>query len=271
MTTTLVIVLLPLLHAAGAADAPHTLPEGFILIAHRGVVTDTIAENSLSSLEETIRRGYTHMEVDLRCTKDGQAVCLHDVNLRRIAANRKNVHELTLEELRALVPEERAPSFETFCAKAAGRIQLMPDLKDCPDALKDAFAHSVEASLEKHKLMQQALFIGRRNIARRFHGEGCQSLCVSYEDAKKNTEEKLGGKYFAFNHASDFDAETVKEFQKLGVKVIVSINIFHYRGRDPIVRGKADVKRMLEYGVDGLQIDSVYDTILFGDKKEASE
>ncbi len=42
--------------------------------------------------------------------------------------------------------------------------------------------------------------------------------------------------------------------------MIVSINQFHYLGKgDLVALGMADVRRMLDYGVDGLQIDSVYD------------
>jgi len=63
----------------------------FVLVAHRGVVTEELQENSLASLEETIRRGYTHIEVDVRATKDGHPVCLHDGNLERTCGVNANV------------------------------------------------------------------------------------------------------------------------------------------------------------------------------------
>ena len=270
MTTALAIALLPLLHAAGGSDTACALPEGFILVAHRGVVTDTLTENSLPSLEETIRRGYTHMEVDLRCTKDGHAVCIHDGSLKRTADVRKSVHEVTLEELRALLSEEAVPSFETLCAKAAGRIELMPDAKACPPDLREAFADSMEQSLVKHGLMKGALFIGQTDITYRFRGKGLLSWRVPFETAKNSHQEKPGSIYFSFNEAVHYDRETVKGFQELGVAVIVSINTFHYRKGDRVALGKADIKRALEYGVDGLQIDSVYDGVLFGEQEETA-
>lgn len=122
------IALLSGLAGLGAAEAP----EGLILIAHRGVVTGTVTENSLESLEGAIQRGYTHVEVDIRLTKDGHAVCLHDSNLRRTTGVDKRIHEVTLRELRALVPVNVVPSFETYCDHAAGRIDLMPHIKDYP-------------------------------------------------------------------------------------------------------------------------------------------
>jgi glycerophosphoryl diester phosphodiesterase len=39
-------------------------------IAHRGgFVTETLPENSFSALEEAIRRGYSHVEIDARITR----------------------------------------------------------------------------------------------------------------------------------------------------------------------------------------------------------
>jgi glycerophosphoryl diester phosphodiesterase len=73
-------VLLPLLILFLACAA---FAEGPLLIAHRGVVTEESPENSLAALERAIEAGYTHVEVDLRPTKDGTAICLHDRSLRR--------------------------------------------------------------------------------------------------------------------------------------------------------------------------------------------
>ena len=46
------------------------------------------------------------------------------------------------------------------------------------------------------------------------------------------------------------------------MKVIVSINTHHYGTGDPLQQGLAHIRRAVEQGVDGLQIDSVYDAIL---------
>ncbi len=239
-------------------------PPDLILIAHRGVVTDTLTENSLSSLEETIRRGYTHIEVDLRCTKDGQAVCLHDPNLRRTAGVKDNIADVTLAELRELVSEDLVPSFEAFSARCEGRIDLMPDIKDCAPEMREAFVKSIERSLERHGLIEGAFFIGRPDVGRHFEGRAKLPLKMTLQKAKEKNQggEKLGEKYYIFNHAQDNTETSVKAFQALGLKVIVSINTHHYMTGDPMKDGPADVKRMLGYGVDGLQIDSVYEDAL---------
>ena len=66
--------------------------------------------------------------------------------------------------------------------------------------------------------------------------------------------------YFAFGHAADFDAATVRAFQDMGLPVIVSINLFHYEGAgDAVALGNADVRRILQFGVKGLQIDTDFE------------
>lgn len=246
----------------GAAAAETLALGDFILIAHRGVVTEALPENSLASLEETIRRGYSHIEVDLRGTRDGHAVCLHDDSLRSAAGLSQRVSELTLAELRALVPVEIIPDFATFCARCEGRISLMPDIKSCPPDVEAAFAKSVETAMTRHGLMQKAYFIGKHTITERF-AEVCRVALRGKLEAMQNKAEfdrRPGDQYFVFGHAADFDADSVKAFQALGLKVIVSINILHYLqlGNWQEI-GNRDVARMLAYGVDGLQIDSVYE------------
>jgi glycerophosphoryl diester phosphodiesterase len=248
--------------ACGKVAGEQQAEPDVLLIAHRGVITEEIPENSLASLEETIRRGYTHIEVDLRCTKDGHAVCLHDDSLRRTSGLTQRVSELTLAEVRELVPVERLPDFAAFCEISAGRIGLMPDIKEWPPDVEEAFAQSIEEPMVKHGLMENAFFIGKHSITAHFASKGRCAWGASLEEAKADDrlQNRLGDHNFIFGHAVDFDALSVKAFQALGLKVIVSINTLHYlRGGGWEEKGNRDVARMLEYGVDGLQIDSVYD------------
>ncbi len=247
--------------AAGCATVPGRKPlPAFVLVAHRGIVTEELPENSLASLEETIRRGYTHIEVDVRATKDGYPVCLHDGNLARTCGIDLNIGAVTLAELRERVPEERLPSFETFCAKSAGRIDLMPDIKHCPQAVFDAFASRIDAAMTRHGLAQGALFIGDKRCAERFRGRSRMSWGGSPERTRRQGIDTQAEDYFIFGHAADFDAATVRAFQDMGIPVIVSINLFHYEGAgDAAALGNADVRRMLQFGVKGLQIDTDFE------------
>jgi hypothetical protein len=244
--------------AAFAGEPTERMELGdFMLFAHRGVVTETIQANSLAALDEAIARGYSHMEVDIGATKDGHAVCIHDDSLRK-AGLPQRVSELTLGELRALVPEEAVASFATLCARSEGRIGLMVDIKWVVPGVEEAFKKNIEEPLLKHGLMDTAYFIGQKSLTEDFARGGRRSWRPSLEEAR--AEIRPRDEYFIFGHAADFDAASVKGFQALGFLVIVSINNFHYlRTGNWEENGNRDVARMLEYGVDGLQIDSVYE------------
>jgi hypothetical protein len=248
-----------LLVASGSAVAER--PADLILVAHRGIVTETLTENSLPSLEETIRRGYTHVEVDIRCTKDGQAVCLHDSSLKRTTGIDARIHEVTLTELRKLVDADTVPSLEEFCARAAGRIDLMPDIKDCPPDLVEALAASIRDAMSRHGLLKNALFIGRHDYVKPEVGEGRVSTrgTVDFVHKQSADDPAFSKKHFVFGHAVDFNAENVRAFREMGLPVVVSINLFHYTSGDPVQQGLDDVQKMMVLRVDGLQIDAEYD------------
>ena len=75
--------------------------KNLLLIAHLGgVVDENIAENSIEGLEEAIARGYTHLEVDARISKDGHVICFHDASLKRETGVDKNISDLTLAEIK---------------------------------------------------------------------------------------------------------------------------------------------------------------------------
>ncbi len=270
LTLGILLLMVTSATAAGKKNAK------FLLIAHRGgVVNDTLSENSLKALEEAIRRGYTHVEVDLRMTKDGYVVCSHDGNLLRETGVNIRIADLTLEELKQIrlrKSQEPLPTFEEVCQRSAGRINIMVDPKGASDEEIEPYVRQIDQALSKYDLMKEALFIcnriplhnqnkvldwflGRARTCWRYTPERTRILCNVYKNA--------GDYHFIFNSPSDFTKEKIDLFHKWGLKVIASVNVAHYQTGDPIQQGEADVRKMLEWGVDGLQIDSCYDPVVF--------
>lgn len=253
--------LLPLLLALSAPAQAGAARHDLQLIVHRGGVVDaTRPENSLPALDEAIKRGFSHAEVDLRVTRDGHVVCLHDRSLKRTAGLDLNIDEVTLDQLYARVDPSLVPTLEAYAARAQGRIGLMPDVKGAPPELMDAYRAGIRAALEQHGLMRGALFIGDKDIGLGFAGPAHVAWRKPFADFQREVASRPGeaARYFAFNHAKDFDAAQVAGFHRLGVEVVVTVNTLHYAAGDPIAQGKADVERALGLGVDGLQIDAVY-------------
>jgi glycerophosphoryl diester phosphodiesterase len=71
------------------------------LIAHRGAGT-TAPENTLAAMRASARRGYTMVEFDVRLSRDGVAVLLHDDLVDRTSNGHGKAGDLTFAELSRL-------------------------------------------------------------------------------------------------------------------------------------------------------------------------
>jgi glycerophosphoryl diester phosphodiesterase len=266
-----VLVLFSLLPAADHGWV--AAKKDFILIAHRGgVVDENRSENSLAALEEAISRGYTHVEVDARCTKDGRVVCFHLADMKSETGLDAKISDLTLEEVKQvtlLKSKEHIPTFDEYCSRCKGRIGLMVDIKGVPDQWLEDYTKEIEATLIKYGILENTLFLINRFPVGNQEKVAAWFLGRSHISWRQNVQRTLLLKpympdiskyYYIFNSPVDYTLEDIRGFHKMGLKVIASINYDHYRKTgNAKTQGPADVQKMLEWGVDGLQIDSCYD------------
>ncbi|MGW6443614.1 glycerophosphodiester phosphodiesterase family protein [Lentzea sp. NPDC055074] len=69
------------------------------VVAHRGASTDR-PEHTIGAYELALKEGADGLECDIRLSRDGELVCVHDRTLARTSNGRGTVSALTLEELR---------------------------------------------------------------------------------------------------------------------------------------------------------------------------
>ena len=125
--------------------------------------------------------------------------------------------------------------------------------------------------LAKHNLLTDALILinkipknNQAQIAELFKGK----TKVSWRHPLPTTQlamqkdDNFSQNHYIFNHGADFTPDSIQGYQNLGLEVIVSINTHHYKTGNPQQQGETHVKQMLEWGVDGLQIDSCFDIAL---------
>jgi len=112
-------------------------PDAFpAIVAHRGA-SSTMPENTLSSFEEAVRLRAPIVEFDVRLSRDGVAVVMHDSTVERTTDGTGAVHELTSAELVALnagssdVPEP-VPTFGDVLDLLSGRAALAIEIKNIP-------------------------------------------------------------------------------------------------------------------------------------------
>ena len=99
--------------------------------AHRGAMCHA-PENTLAAFEKAIEFGTYRIELDLRRSKDGHIVLMHDETVDRTTDGRGRLRDLTLPELRQLNvgDTEQIPTFEETLACVRGRSKLLVELKD---------------------------------------------------------------------------------------------------------------------------------------------
>jgi len=110
------------------------------LIAHRGV-SARAPENTLPALLAAVEEGADGVEFDVRLTRDGVPVLMHDDDVAGTTDGRGRVSEMTLQAVRALEPKGRVdrstdiriPTLEEALEVVAGRIPIVVELKGVPD------------------------------------------------------------------------------------------------------------------------------------------
>ena len=119
-----------------------------LVVAHRTCWREA-AENSLEGLRACIRQGVDIAEMDVRATRDGVLVLMHDPTIDRTTDGTGQVSRMTYAELgrhrlkagrggkRAPITTYRIPTLEEALREADGRILVELDIKDSPRQVMD--------------------------------------------------------------------------------------------------------------------------------------
>lgn len=119
--------------AAGPQAAVDRPECGVMFVAHRGGRVAGYPENTLSAFSRAIEDGVDAIELDLRGTKDGAIVVIHDGTVNRTTNGRGAVAASSLADLRKLDAGkgERIPTYEEVLQLASGTgTRLVLDIKE---------------------------------------------------------------------------------------------------------------------------------------------
>lgn len=135
----------PFTPSAGLALTQHALADPasrhLIIVAHRGCWR-TAPENSLAGLDACVRLGVDAVELDVRHTRDGVAVIVHDETVDRTTDGHGRVADLTWKELSGLrlragaggpgatLTTDQIPTLDQYLAAAKERLMIVFDVKD---------------------------------------------------------------------------------------------------------------------------------------------
>lgn len=180
----LLILALAALQPATAVDRAATIarriadPQGLpVVIAHRGCHNPaphhrlgSTPENSVAALDQCVKLGVDVMELDVRRTRDGYLVIMHDATVDRTTDGRGRVGDLTLAAVKALRLREneggpaaaltmaQVPTLDEMLTRARGRIVLNLDIKDA--IYPQVIAATVRAGAADRVIVKNAAGIG---------------------------------------------------------------------------------------------------------------
>lgn len=122
-------------------------PDRVLVAAHRAPHASQ-PENSLAAIREAIQLGVDIAELDVRQTKDGVLVLMHDKTITRTTGKPGGTGDYTYAQLREFPllhngqpTKERIPTFEEALLLAKGKILVDVDFKEgTPEAARKAYA-----------------------------------------------------------------------------------------------------------------------------------
>ena len=202
---------------------------GPLLSAHRGGPCPGYPENALETFDHTLEVAPALIECDVRMTKDGVAVLMHDGTLERTTTGQGVLREKTLAELRRLRLRDpggdatpfQIPTLREALAWAEGRAVLTLDIKRkvAPSVVVDAIRSS---SAQNRALV---IVYDARRYARfmALAPELIYSISVRSGEALRAYEEAEArlDRIVAFVGVGRFDGELVAELVTRGVRPIL--------------------------------------------------
>lgn len=237
---------------------------GTYIIAHRGAHIG-IPENSLAAYQKAIDLGCDFVEIDVRATKDGKFVSVHNSSIDNYVNGVKGkVSEMTLAEIKAMdigtkVGEKwadtRIPTFEEILALCKGKIGIYLDLKDAPvpELMKIIRKYDMERDIIWY-IPAQYLF-NVDNVDAMFGN--------SYPMPDPGSESNLGKVIKKLNPCviatdmGELSESFIETAHKSGVKVFVD----EHEGTS------AEWNKILKWKTDGIQTDDPEKLIEFLGKK----
>lgn len=160
-------------------------PNARLVIAHRGNRVRA-AENTIFALQQAIDLGADALEFDVRITRDGIPVLMHDPTLGRTTNGHGLLESFSFAEVRTLDAGARAPNIADAPLKIPSLEEVLNAFRDIPLVIEVKELGAVEATeqLVRRFGAQDRVVIGSADtrVSERFYRTGLRT-CASMRDA----------------------------------------------------------------------------------------
>ena len=223
--------------------------------AHRGFCAK-YPENTLLAFQKALELGVDQIETDVRITKDGQLVLIHDATLERTTNGTGKVCDYSLEELKRL-DAGRGQTIPTLrelleLVKDHPTITLDLELKEYPTEDRESVAY---AACDQTLALVEEYHFGERCVINSFHQKLNEYVFTKYDGRYKQhlffPEKALIRKdaslpiysfgYCACVFSKDVTVQEIREFhERTGIRVWGPASL----------KDEASIEQALAYGVE---------------------
>ncbi len=215
-------------------------------VGHRGARAYE-PENTLRSFKKALELGANAVELDVRMTKDGEIVVIHDAEVDRTTNGKGMVNQLTLKEIKQLNMEkgEKIPTLEEALDFLDKKLKVLIELKET--GLEAKVLNTIQKKgLEKNVIIVSFLEEALRKVRELNEKVETGLIYVKNKNQVKSATE-LKANYllplYRFTHTAD-----VQKAHQNGLKVIVwtinkpeEVADYTKKGVDGITSDKPDI------------------------------
>ncbi len=228
--------------------------------AHRGN-SEIAPENTLATFRKILEIGVDYIEIDVRTTKDGHLIILHDGNLDRTTTGKGKMKDFTLAELKTLsageyfgkeFKTEKIPTLdETLSLIHIWNSNHKSNTNLYVDC-KDASVNPLLKALKKYKLLKGAVFYGSDEYLLALKKANKHiKVMPSLNNPNEISIKKKALKPYAFDvNWQIVNLELVNAIHKEKIKVFTDLLGLYDQPKNYI--------KAIEYKVDLIQTDHVY-------------
>lgn len=202
--------------------------ENVLVAAHRGDWRNT-PENSIQALKNCINMGVDIVEIDLKKTKDGHLILMHDKTIDRTTTGKGRPEDFTLDSLKTfylkrdygIATKHKIPTFEEYMLAAKGKMFICVD--KCYPYLREVFE-----VLQRTGTANQVILNSEKNLQenRKDYGDLINRInfkpVVELDNAKSNKQ--------VMEYAS--------ELQPLVMELIFKTDTSHYVQNSSLLRSQ---------------------------------
>ncbi len=244
-----------------------------ILIAHRGgVVGKSTPECSQLAVKLAAAYRYDMVELDVMESQDHHPIVFHDDNMMNACGIEGQISDFTLEDVTKigfLKSNQAITSLDTMLGLCRSlNLGVMFDIK--VEDGGDLFFNRILNLIGKYSLDRACMTLGDSLTRGYLKGKVLLTLpAMMLEKVGQGESVDLYGFYW-FGVPKTWPMHLIKPVQENGALVIPALNTFRYSEEYHRTEARQDSELLLKAGVDGFQIDCIYQDY-FGRSKVRSK